>query len=127
VKTVYEVFRPRTSYVVDRLRGTSWAERHVILDLIAIENLYLGDWGGGMRMLWPQLQLAQRYPLEAYIVRHELKAGLQISEAEAQKRMAQDAATQRAREVAHKARQAAEQEERDQLAYRRWIEAGGLP
>lgn len=120
-------FKARTSYVADRLRTTSWANRAIIRDLLSLEDLYLGQWGCGMHLLWLQTGLARRRPVEAYIIRHEIRTGLRISEAEAEKRIAQDAAAQKAREEALKARQAAEQEQRDREAYQAWLQAGGLP
>jgi len=120
-------FTARTTYVADRIRRTRWEDRHVIADLLMLEELFSGQRVGGLYMMSVRHGLAPKYSLESVIIAEELRSGRRLSPVEALERLAEQSAARYARQEAERARERTEQEEREHEAYQAWLDAGGLP
>ena len=119
-------FQPRTTYVAERLRATRWEDRQTIRDLLDLERLYLRRWGNGFDLLQLNM-LARRRPLEALLVRTEIKSGRRLTDTEAQAILDDSERRNRGRAGAQEERQAAERQQRERLEYETWVKAGGRP
>jgi len=120
-------FTARTSYVADRIRQTQWADRRIIVDLIQLETLFSGQRLGGWHMLSLRNGVMPKFAVEAIIIEEEMRTGVRLSLVEALERLAELSATQYTRQEAERARERAEQEQRERKDYDAWLDAGGLP
>jgi hypothetical protein len=118
---------PKTSYVRNRLGRTTWADRKVIHDLLTIENYLSGCPCGGWHSLWVRRGLMTHYPVEAVIIREEIRVGVQLTEKEARQWLRDEATARLAQDAARRVRQRAERDHMERDAFQGWLEAGGLP
>jgi hypothetical protein len=119
-------FKPRTTYVGERLQATPWGDRQTIFDLLDLERLCLRRWGNGFDLL--QLNwLARARPLEALIIRAEIKSGRRLTDAEAQAALDDEDRQRRERAAAEYQREAQERQQQERVEYEAWIRAGGQP
>jgi len=118
---------PKTTYLAGRLRQTAWADRRIVYHLLALENFLAGVRCGGLHSIWVQCHLVPLYRLEAIIIREELQTGIRLTEDEASRLVRLDYRRRRAQEEVERARERADEAEREQAAYHEWIRAGGLP
>ena len=119
-------FQPRTTYVAERLRATPWDERQTIRDLLDLEALYQQRWGNGLHLLYLNM-LARQRPLEALVIRTEIKSGRRLTDAEAQAILDDQERQQRDRAAVQEQREAQERQQRERLEYETWVKAGGRP
>jgi len=119
-------FQPQTTYVAERLRATSWDERQTIRDLLDLEALYQRRWGNGLHLLYLNM-LARRRPLEALVIRTEIKSGRRLTDAEAHAILDDQERQQRDRAAVQDQREALERQERARIEQEAWIKAGGRP
>jgi len=118
--------QPRTTYVAERLRATRWEDRQTIRDLLDLERLYLRRWGNGLHLLHLNM-LARRRPLEALVIRTEIKSGRRLTDAEAQAILDDQERQQRDRAAVQEQRAAQERQKRERIEHEAWTAAGGQP
>ena len=118
--------RPLTKYVAERLGQTRWQDRDSIRYLFRLEELYSTRFGGVFYQMGLQ-QDALAHPLEALIIRTELKTGVRLSEAAAQDilRLKEE----RSRKAAYLRRKAEEERriQEERVEYEVWLRVGGQP